>query len=119
MQESNSNLKKNVTNLLILGVAIVLISITKSKCSELFVGEVPMMMNSYDGINNLQYASQSDNLKENPYRFPRQIYPVRPPYYPELGKPCQNSGQCGVLGSCGDGVCKAIPYNKTVFGMNV
>jgi len=113
--------RTNVINLFILGIAIILVCVVKTKFSDLFVGQVPMVqgMNGYGAQGNLQGNLQvNENLQRNPYVYPNQIYPDRIPYYPEFGRPCENGG-CGVLGKCENGSCNAIPYNKTVFGNNV
>lgn len=112
--------RSNIANLFILGLAIVLVCVAKTKFSELFVAQVPMVpgMHGY-GAQGGQVANsypsfvQGGHPQGNPYTFGKQIYPARIPYYPELGRPCD--GDCGVLGKCENGVCKAQPYHKTVF----
>lgn len=117
-----SNSRSKVINLFILGVAIVLVCLAKSKFSELFVAQVPMVpsMHGY-GAQGGQVANSYPSFVAgvqptgNPYQYPNQIYSSpRVPYYPELGRECKN-GDCGVLGKCEGGQCQAMPYNKTVF----
>ena len=122
MDSKSSTLpRSNVVNLFILGIAIVLICVVKTKFSELFVAQVPMMGLPGNGgaqggpvANSYPSFVQGGHPQGNPYTFNNQIYPARIPYYPEVGRPCE-SGDCGVLGKCENGVCKAMPYNKTVF----
>ena len=113
-----------IINLFILAIAIVLVCVTKSKFSELFVAQVPMIPNmqgygAQGGPVANSYPSFVDGVHPmgNPYQYQNQIYSSpRIPYYPELGKVCKNNGgDCGVLGKCENGVCQAMPYNKTVF----
>ena len=115
--------RSNVINLFILGIAIVLVCVVKTKFSELFVAQVPMIpgMHGYGAqggnvANSYPSFVNGGHPQGNPYQFPNQIYPARIPYYSEVGRPCD--GDCGVLGKCENGVCKAVPYQKTVFGDN-
>ncbi len=113
--------RSNVINLFILGIAIVLVCAIKTKFSELFVAQVPIVSYNQGGYgaqgghvaNSYPSFVNGGHPQGNPYTFPNQIYPAKIPYYPELGRPCD--GDCGVLGKCENGTCKAVPYNKTVF----
>ena len=52
---------------------------------------------------------------------PKQIYPAKIPYYKDMGRVCDPNmpNSCGVMGKCQEGVCRAVPYNKSVFGVNI
>ena len=121
-----SDKRSSITNLLILGIAILLICNIKTKFSEMFVANVPMIPNddgygAQGGVFSGNYPGYSvgGHPNGNPYTFNNQIYPAKIPYYPELGRPCEGNAGCGVLGKCENGVCGATPYNKTVFGDQV
>jgi len=111
--------RSNIVNLIILGVAIILVCVTKKKFSELFVANIPMMNGPMmNGQEPLREFANSGHPQGNPYTYQNQIYPAKIPYYPELGSPCKN-GDCGLLGKCEGGSCRAIPYNKTVFNQPI
>lgn len=114
--------RTNIINLFILAIAIILVCLAKNKFSELFVPQVqlPPYLDSY-GAQGGHVANSYPSLaggvhpQGNPNRFQNQIYPARIPYYAELGRPCTNQKDCGVLGKCEGGSCNSIPYEKTVF----
>lgn len=108
--------KSNIINLIILGVSIVLVYTIRTKFSELFVPQIPLGYYP-NSIYQNNYQNNGVQPQGNPYHFNNQIYPDRIPYYPELGRPCNSVNDCGVLGNCVNGVCNAVPYNKTAFGV--
>lgn len=112
------NRKSKIMNILVLGLAIVIVCVTKTRFRELFVARVPIT-----GLGDHRYPYHGSPQAPPPYMYQQQYYP-QAPYYGQVGKPCGPNG-CGSMGECvntegqpisqGVGVCRAIPYNKTAF----
>lgn len=113
--------KTQLVNMFIIAVAIILICAARSKFSELFVAEVPMIP-QYQG-----YGAQGGNVPPppggyphgEPRIFPNQIYPARIPFYTEAGRKCNSIKDCGSMGICQDGTCNTIPYENSVFNIPI
>ncbi len=117
--------KNSAINLLILGVAIILVILVYQNLlkTDSFVGKVPITpigggpyFESYHGIPPGSYPTGQ------PQMYPYQFYPAKYPYYNDtvnqVGRPCDEENGCGVLGACKNGVCsiKDSP-NDTVFNI--
>jgi hypothetical protein len=113
-------------NLLILGVAIILVILAYQNIlkADSFVGKVPMVpigsgpyMESYRGLPPGVYPTGQ------PMMYPQQYYPAKFPYYNDtvnqVGRPCDEQNGCGVLGACQNGVCTIRDQNDTVFNMKI
>jgi hypothetical protein len=115
-------------NLLIIGVAIILVILAYQSIlkSDGFVGKVPMVpigsgpyMDSYRGLPMGVYPTGQ------PMMYPQQYYPAKFPYYndtvSQIGRPCDEQNGCGVLGACQNGVCtiRQSLDSDTVFNMRL
>jgi hypothetical protein len=112
-------------NLLILGVAIILVILAYQNIinTDPFVGKVPMTpigngpyFNTYYGIPpGVQPTGQ-------PMMYPQQLYPQYPYYNDsvnQVGRPCNEQNGCGVLGACSNGVCTIKDQYDTVFDIKI
>ncbi len=114
----------SVVNLLILGIAIILIIIALNNLqpqADPFVGKVPMVLGG-GGMPGPYYVPGVFPTGQ-PMMYPNQYYPAKVPYYNDstqhVGRPCQSEGGCGVLGVCQNGVCTVKSENDTVFNMKI
>lgn len=124
---SEKSTGSSALNLLILGVAIILVilayqNITKA---DSFVGKVPMVpigsgpyYESYHGLPMGVFPTGQ------PMMYPSQYYPAKYPYYndtmKQVGRPCDEQNGCGVLGACQNGVCTIKnQQTDTVFNMKL
>lgn len=111
--------KTHLVNMFIIATAIVIICAARSKFSELFVAEVPMIP-QYDGYGaqgGPTQPIQGGYPNGNPMIYQNQIYPARIPYYNEMGRQCNSIKDCGSMGVCTNGSCKTVPYENTVFNI--
>lgn len=126
--------KNYILNLVILGIAIVLVVVARRN-TDLFVGRVPITP-----IGGEQYPFMAAQPIGQPMMYQRQLYPARVPWgnlIPsrnswigggnpsgnggnpsgiDMGRPCE--GGCGDTGVCQEGVCTTVK-NKTVFDLVV
>jgi hypothetical protein len=113
-------------NLLILGVAIILVMIAYQNIikADSFVGKVPMVpigggpyYGNYNGVPPGVYPTGQ------PQMYPYQYYPAKYPYYNDtvnqVGRPCDEQNGCGALGVCQNGVCSIQDQNDTVFNIKI
>lgn len=111
----SKEVKNNVLNLLVLGVAIILVLVAM-KNQDYFVGKVPMV-----NIGNAPYLPMQFLHNGYPIEQPRTcqqiIYPEKVQNYNEIGRPC--NGGCGEMGLCQDGVCKVKSQENTVFDIKI
>lgn len=111
-------------NLLILGVAIILVMMAYKNIinTDSFVGRVPMTpigggpyYESYYGIPPGVYPTGQ------PMMYNRQMYQSKYPYYNDtvnqVGRPCKEPNGCGVLGACVNGSCTVKDQKDTVFSL--
>ncbi len=126
MSSEQKNTGTYVLNLLILGIAIILVllvyqSITRA---DSFVGKVPMVpigggpyLENYYGIPPGVFPVGQ------PQMYPYQYYPAKYPYYNDtfnqVGRPCDEQNGCGVLGACQNGTCTMKNKEDTVFNMKL
>ena len=117
MSKSNGN--DNIRNLLILGVAIILVLVAMNNQGppqDPFVGKVPMV-----GIGGAPYHPMQilpgQHPTGQPMMYPMQYFPAKVPWFPETGRPCE--GGCGATGVCQDGVCQVKDQYNTVFDIPV
>lgn len=122
---SDRNVSSYALNLLILGVAIILIIIAYQgiKRADSFVGRVPMVpIGSGYGPGNSPFVPGVYPTGQ-PMMYPRQYYPAKYPYYDDsmeqVGRPCDAQNGCGALGVCQKGVCTVKGQNDTVFDMKL
>ena len=116
-----------VLNLLVLGVAIVLVLVAQQNMSSLpsirnpdgFVGQVPMVPigGRPGGSPYPVQISPGGYPRGQPMMYPKQYYPAKVPYYNETGRPCE--GGCGATGTCQGGVCSMMDQYNTVFDIPV
>lgn len=112
----SSPYSKNIINLIILSIAIILILVTKnSVSSDSFVANVPVTPIGNGG--NIPYFVPGSQPIGQPMRFREDVYPAKIPWYPEYDRPC--SGQCGATGVCVDGICQNRTTDKTAFNVRV
>jgi hypothetical protein len=121
------NMGSYALNLLILGVAIILVILAYQNIlkTDSFVGKVPMVpigsgpyLESYYGIPPGVFPNGQ------PMMYPQQYYPAKYPYYNDtvnqIGRPCDEQNGCGVLGACQNGVCTIRqPNTDTVFNLKI
>lgn len=121
------NTSNYALNLLILGVAIILVILAYQNIlkTDSFVGKVPMVpigsgpyLESYHGLPFGVYPTGQ------PMMYPNQYYPAKYPYYNDtvnqIGRPCDEQNGCGVLGACQNGVCSIKQANSdTVFDIKL
>jgi hypothetical protein len=112
-------------NLLILGVAIILVIMAYQNIlkTDPFVGKVPMVplggpyLESYYGIPPGVYPTGQ------PMMYNSQYYQAKYPYYNDtvnqIGRPCDQQNGCGVLGACQNGVCSIKDQRDTVFNVKI
>lgn len=114
-------------NLLILGVAIILVILAYQNIlkTDSFVGKVPMVpigsgpyLESYHGLPPGTYPMGQ------PMMYAQQYYPAKYPYYNDtvnqIGRPCDEQNGCGVLGVCQNGTCTIRQSGAdTVFNMKL
>jgi len=127
MSSEQKTMSSYALNLLILGVAIILVILAYQNILKIdpFVGKVPMVpigsgpyFESYHGIPMGVYPTGQ------PMMYPKQYYPAKYPYYDDtanqVGRPCDEQNGCGVLGACQNGVCSIKRNNNdTVFNMKL
>jgi hypothetical protein len=114
-------------NLLILGIAIILVLIVYQNVSEeapnydQFVGRVPMVPIG-NGMYN-PYYPQGVYPTGQPMMYPMQMYTAKYPYINDtvnqMGRPCNSQTGCGVLGVCSNGVCNIKDQKDTVFDVKL
>lgn len=113
-------LREKVTNLFVLGVAIILVYIAKNNFKDYFV---PVVSRTPIGNGMLPGPSQYAYPTGQPVQYKEQMWPVRVPYQPRVGTPCTKNEyngrvECpGATGMCVDGVCQPKTFNRTVFGI--
>ena len=125
MAESKSS-GNYALNLLIIGVAIILVILVQHNLvtADSFVGKVPMMpigngpfYGAYQGLPQGVYPTGQ------PMMYPQQLYPAKVPYYDDsvnnYGRPCKEPNGCGVLGACVNGVCTVKNQQDTVFDLKI
>lgn len=109
-------LSEKITNLFVLGVAIILVYIAKRNYKDYFVPDVRQT-----SIGNGQKPIGSYPTGQ-PMQFKEQMWPARVPYQPMPGTPCGTSEYTGrvscpgATGICQDGVCQPKKFDRTVFG---
>jgi len=128
MASDQKNTSSYALNLLIIGVAIILVLIVYKNMAKMdpFVGRVPNVpigggpyFESYYGIPPGVFP------KGQPEMYPYQYYPAKYPYIndtvEQVGRPCDEQGGCGVLGACQNGVCtiKQDTGETSVFDMKI
>ena len=128
MSSEQKSTSSYALNLLILGVAIILVMLAYQNIikTDGFVGKVPMVpigggpyYESYYGIPPGVFPVGQ------PQMYPQQFYPSKYPYYNDtvnqVGRPCDEKNGCGVLGACQNGVCsiKQNSGENTVFNMKL
>ena len=128
MSSEQKSTSSYALNLLILGVAIILVMLAYQNIikTDGFVGKVPMVpigggpyYESYYGLPPGVFPVGQ------PQMYPQQFYPSKYPYYNDtvnqVGRPCDEKNGCGVLGACQNGVCsiKQNSGENTVFNMKL
>lgn len=121
-------LKESITNLFVLGVAIVLVYVAKRNFKDYFVPNVRQTPIG-NGPTNI-FPSGPNLLRQQPMQFKDQMWPVRVPLEPNPQTPCGTSEyaqdkdgrgrvECpGATGICQDGVCQPKKFDRTVFGID-
>lgn len=111
-------------NLIILGVAIILVMIVYQNVvsqDDTFSGKVPMV--PIGGNPYLNFLPQGVQPTGQPMMYQNQYYPAKFPYYNDAinnyGRPCDQINGCGVMGSCVDGTCTITDEKNTVFDLKI
>jgi len=117
----------SVVNLLIVGVAIILVlvvqkNLTQGLSQDPFVGKVPMV--PIGGGWNPYYMQPGGYPIGQPMQYPQQYAQAKYPYYNDpmnqAGRPCQQGqASCGVLGACVNGMCTVKDQKDTVFDIKL
>ena len=108
-------------NLIVLGIAIIIVLVIQNNLNDFFVGRVPQVpIGNAPYYNLIPYGVYPNG---QPMVYPQQMYPAKLPYYNDsvanYGRPCKEPDGCGVLGACVDGVCKVKDQNNTVFDIKI
>jgi hypothetical protein len=115
-------------NLLILGVAIILVILAYQNIikTDPFVGKVPMVpIGSGPYYENIYGIPPGGYPNNQPMMYQNQYYPSKYPYYNDtvnqVGRPCNEANGCGVLGACQNGICaiKKDHNDTTVFDLRL
>ncbi len=113
-------------NLLILGVAIILVILAYQNIlkADSFVGKVPMVpIGSGPYFENYHGLPMGVYPNGQPMMYNSQYYPAKYPYYNDtvnqVGRPCDEQNGCGVLGACQNGICTIRDKNDTVFNLRL
>lgn len=127
MSAENKSAGSYALNLLILGVAIILVIMAYQNIlkTDSFVGKVPMVpIGSGPYFENYHGLPMGVYPNGQPMMYPQQYYPSKYPYYNDsvnqVGRPCNEQNGCGALGMCQNGVCSIRKEDSgTVFNMKV
>jgi len=113
-------------NLLILGVAIILVILAYQSVlkSDSFVGKVPMVPIGSGPGPGPYGIPMGVHPTGQPMMYPYQYYQAKYPYYNDtvnqIGRPCDEQNGCGVFGACQNGVCSIRqPDSDTVFNVKL
>jgi len=113
----------NILNLLVLGVAIILVMVAQQNIAnqppveDSFVGKVPMVPIGNGRPTGPQQIVPGTQPYGQPMMYPQQYYPAKVPWYPETGRPCE--GGCGATGVCQNGICTVQDQYNTVFDIPI
>jgi len=113
----------SILNLLVLGIAIILLLVVIWKNKDTFEGKMPMVSVGSGGY--IPYMVPGQVANGYPLLYQNQLYPAKIPYINDsvknVGRPCgEGNSDCGVFGSCVNGVCSINKAgDDTVFNLKL